>query len=104
MIPNILQSIGITTRIVGYGLVILFVGMGLVSLPWHLFSIWYNKPKRMDQFELRTLQRKLETGTMVQLKQAKALKEKKFEIDFNSTFITKRFKSIGYNKNFGQFL
>lgn len=40
---------------------------------------------------------------MVQLKQAKTLKEKKFEIDFNSTFISKRFKSIGFNKNLGQF-
>ena len=91
------------TRYLGYAVVMLYLGMGLISLPWKLFATWYRKPKRMDAGELRALQKRIEMKSLSLIKQAKGLKDRKFEIDFNSTFITKRFKNIGFGKNLGVF-
>ena len=82
---------------------IAYLGLGLISLPWKLFETWYKKPKRMDQYELKVLQTKVETNTLLLIKKAKELKDKKFEIDFNSTFLTRKFKNIAFNSNLSAF-
>ena len=81
----------------------IYLGIGLVSLPLKLFTIWYTKPKRMDEYEMKTLERKIESSSLSLIKQAKVLKDKKFEIDFNSTFLTKRFKTLAFGRKLGAF-
>jgi hypothetical protein len=40
---------------------------------------------------------------MVQLKQAKEIKDKKFDLDNGSSFLSRPFKTMTYNRNLGQF-